>query len=164
MIFTPLFNWQWNWLSKRRGSQVPATQKMLLGFVLTLITTVILTGTAVLASAGATVSVWWQILAFAVLTYSELCISMIGLQFAYDQALPGTKSTVTAFFFLTIFVGDLLGGIYSSFYESPLTPTNYFGIQIVLMAICTALFWMVARKFERNSPPQEQAATAEAVA
>jgi POT family proton-dependent oligopeptide transporter len=128
---------------------------MLLGFVLTLITTLILTGTAVLANAGATVSIWWQILAFLVLTYSELCISMIGLQFAYDQALPGTKSTVTAFFFLTIFIGDLLGGYYSSYYENPLTPTNFFAIQIGLMAACTVLFWMVARKFERGSPPQE---------
>jgi len=163
LLFTPLFNWQWRWLSKRRGSLVPATQKMLLGFVLTLITTLILTGSAVLANAGATISIWWQILAFAVLTYAELCVSMIGLQFAYDQALPGTKSTVTAFFFLTIFIGDFLGGLYSSTYENPLTPTNFFGIQVVLMAVCTVLFWLVARKFERGTPPQELTA-AEAAA
>ena len=164
LLFTPFFNWQWNWLSRRRGSLVPATQKMLLGFVLTLITTVILTGAAALTSGGATISVWWQILAFAVLTYAELCVSMIGLQFAYEQALPGTKSTVTAVFFLTIFIGDSLGGVYAGYYENPLTPTTFFGAQIILMAICTVLFWMVARKFERNTPPQEQAATAEAVA
>jgi POT family proton-dependent oligopeptide transporter len=157
VLFTPLFNWHWNWLSRRRGAQVPATQKMLLGFVLMFVTTLILTGTAVLAHAGTSVSVWWQILAFAVLTYSELCVSMIGLQFAYEQALPGTKSFVTAVFFVTIFIGDSLGGYYSSFYENPLTPTPFFGAQIVLMAVCTVLFWIVARKFERNSPPQEQA-------
>ena len=92
LLFTPIFNWQWNWLSKRRGSQVPATQKMLLGFVLTLITTLILTGTArdgqhghqPSASGGRSWPSWCS-------PTPSFCVSMIGLQFAYDQALPGTE-------------------------------------------------------------------------
>jgi proton-dependent oligopeptide transporter, POT family len=157
LLFTPLFNWQWNWMAKRRnGVQVPITQRMLFGFVLTLATTLILTGVAVAAQNGATPSIWWQILAFAVLTYAELCVSMLGLAFAYEQALPGTKSVVTAVFFLTIFAGDFLGGVYGSRYEHPLTPVTFFGLQIPLMLVCTVAFWFVARRFERGEIPEDQ--------
>jgi dipeptide/tripeptide permease len=33
-----------------------------------------------------------------VITLAELCISPVGLEFAYRQAAPGTKSVVTAAF------------------------------------------------------------------
>lgn len=152
IAFTPFFNWQWNAIKARRGGRaVPATQKMLLGFLLTAVTALIMMGAAMVASTGVMVSVWWQILAFAMLTYAELCISMVGLEFAYEQALPGTKSTVTAVFFLTIFVGDLLGAAVVHYYEHPLSPTNYFAIQLAAMVACSILFWFVAKRFERNA-------------
>jgi proton-dependent oligopeptide transporter, POT family len=157
LLFTPLFNWQWNWLKKKRGGvSVPITQRMLFGFILTLVTALILTGIAIAAQAGAHPSVWWQILAFAVMTYAELCVSMLGLAFAYEQALPGTKSVVTAVFFLTIFVGDFLGGLYGNMYEHPIGPVAFFGLQIPLMAVCSILFWWVARRFERGQLPEDQ--------
>jgi POT family proton-dependent oligopeptide transporter len=157
LCFTPIFNWQWNWLAKRRGgAQVPVTQRMLFGFVLTLVATLILTGIAVAAQGGAPPSVWWQILAFAVLTYAELCVSMLGLAFAYEQALPGTKSFVTAVFFLTIFAGDFAGAWYGNMYDHPLSPVTFFGLQIPLMAVCTLAFWFVARRFERGEIPEDQ--------
>ena len=141
---------------RRNGVQVPITQRMLFGFILTLATTLILTGVAVAAQGGATPSIWWQILAFAVLTYAELCVSMLGLAFAYEQALPGTKSVVTAVFFLTIFVGDFLGGLYGNMYEHPIGPVTFFGLQIPLMLVCTLAFWFVARRFERGEIPEDQ--------
>jgi POT family proton-dependent oligopeptide transporter len=156
LLFTPIFNWQWNWLAKRRGGkQVPVTSRMLFGFLLTLVATLILTGLALAAQSGATPSVWWQILAFAVLTYAELCVSMLGLAFAYEQALPGTKSFVTAVFFLTIWAGDQLGAFYGNTYEHPLSPVAFFGLQIPLMAVCSILFWFVARRFERGEIPED---------
>jgi proton-dependent oligopeptide transporter, POT family len=162
--FTPLFNIFWNRLSRKRGASVPATTKMMQGFVLTFITTVILTGSAIAAQNGATVSVWWQVLAFGFLTWAELCVSMIGLQFAYDQAMPGTKSTVTAVFFLTIWAGDSLGGVAANYYEHPLSPTNYFAIQMLVIATCSVAFWFVSKRFERNQPPELLPAAAEAAA
>jgi len=156
LLFTPIFNWQWNWLAKRRGGvQVPITQRMLFGFILTLVATLILTGIAFAAQAGATPSIWWQILAFAVLTYAELCVSMLGLAFAYEQALPGTKSMVTAVFFLTIFAGDFLGGVYGNMYDHGLSPLTFFGLQVPLMAACSLAFWFVARRFERGEIPED---------
>ena len=49
---------------------------------------------------------------------------MLGLEFAYEQALPGTKSFVTSVFFLTIYGGDQLGSIYADMYQNPLTPSG----------------------------------------
>ena len=133
-------------------------------FILTGVTALIMTLAAVLASGGAHVSVWFQVLAFAMLTYAELCVSMVGLEFAYEQALPGTKSVVTAVFFLTIFVGDSLGALVVDYYDHPLSPTNYFGIQTVLMGVCSVIFWFVARRFERNAAPEQHDAPAEVAA
>jgi POT family proton-dependent oligopeptide transporter len=160
--FTPLFNWHWNTMQKRRGGKaVPTTQKMLLGFILTLITCCVLTFAAFSASGGTKISVWWMILALALITYAELAISMLGLLFAYEQALPGTKSFVTALFLLTIFVADTGGAFFADYYEHPLTPVTFFGLQIGLMAVVTVIFYFVARRFERQSaelPPQVAAA------
>ncbi len=162
IAFTPIFNWVWNRLKKRRGKAVPATSKMLVGFLLTAGTAAIMMIAAVAASHGARVSVWWQILAFALLTYAELCVSMVGLEFAYEQAMPGTKSFVTAVFFLTIFVGDSLGAMVVDYYEHPLSPAVYFGLQIALMVVCSVIFYFVARRFERQSNDQHEAMPAAA--
>jgi POT family proton-dependent oligopeptide transporter len=160
--FTPIFNWHWNAMQKRRGGvAVPTTQKMLLGFILTLLTCCVLTFAAFSASGGAKISVWWMLLALALITYAELAISMLGLLFAYEQALPGTKSFVTALFLLTIFVADTGGAFFADYYEHPLSPTTFFGLQIGLMALCTVIFYFVARRFERQSadlPPSVPAA------
>jgi POT family proton-dependent oligopeptide transporter len=161
LLFTPLFNWHWSWMKKRRGGKaVPTTQKMLFGFVLTGLTAVVMTYAAVATSHGAKVSVWWEILAFALLTYAELAISMLGLEFAYEQALPGTKSFVTSVFFLTIYGGDQLGSIYADMYQNPLTPSAFFGYQIILLAACTVVFWFVARRFEQADTAHQAAAAA----
>ncbi|HUB06886.1 MAG TPA: hypothetical protein VMB50_07795, partial [Myxococcales bacterium] len=163
ILFTPLFNWHWNRVKKRRGGvAVPTPQKMLFGFVLTLVTVVLLTGMAFAASKGIRISVWWMILAIALITYAELAISMLGLLFAYEQAEPGTKSFVTALFLLTVFAGDTLGAFYANLYEHPLSPTQYFGLQIVLMAACTVIFAFVSRRFDRQTKLNDSSLSAAA--
>jgi len=141
---------------------VPTPQKMLFGFVLTLVTVVLLTGMAFAASKGIRISVWWMILAIALITYAELAISMLGLLFAYEQAEPGTKSFVTALFLLTVFAGDTLGAFYANLYEHPLSPTQYFGLQIVLMAACTVIFAFVSRRFDRQTKLNDSSLSAAA--
>jgi len=125
------------------------------------VTAAIMMVSAIIAGHNTQVSVWWQILAFALITYAELCISMVGLEFAYEQALPGTKSFVTAVFFLTIFVGDSLGALVVDYYDHPLSPAVYFGLQIVLMVVCTVIFWFVAKRFESSAPVEHPAAVAQ---
>ncbi|HEY3822155.1 MAG TPA: MFS transporter [Polyangiaceae bacterium] len=57
---------------------------------------------------GETVSVWWQILAYVVLTASEVLVSITGLEFSYKQAPLKMKSFIMALFLLSISLGDMI--------------------------------------------------------
>jgi POT family proton-dependent oligopeptide transporter len=56
--------------------------------------------------AGEIVSVWWQILAYVVLTASEVLVSITALEFSYKQAPLRMKSFVMAMFLLTTALGN----------------------------------------------------------
>jgi POT family proton-dependent oligopeptide transporter len=57
---------------------------------------------------GHSVSVWWQILAYVVLTASEVLVSITGLEFSYRQAPLRMKSFIMAFFLLSVSAGNAL--------------------------------------------------------
>lgn len=54
-----------------------------------------------------TVSIWWQVLAYLILTTSEVLVSITALEFAYTQAPKRMKSIVMGLFMLTITLGNL---------------------------------------------------------
>jgi proton-dependent oligopeptide transporter, POT family len=58
--------------------------------------------------AGQMVSVWWQILAYVVLTASEVLVSITALEFSYKQAPLRMKSFIMALFLLSTSVGNLM--------------------------------------------------------
>ena len=159
VALTPLFNWLWDfWKRKRGGVDLPDTRKMLIGFGIVIATM----GTMAFAgylSASGPVSAWWEIGAVFVITLAELCVSVVGLEFAYTQALPGTKSTVTAAFLFTVFIGDFFGGFFDQLYDK-LSPGNYFAIQTGIMVVAAIAFVLVARKFEAHAEAEEAPAVA----
>jgi proton-dependent oligopeptide transporter, POT family len=55
---------------------------------------------------GHRVSVWWQFLAYVVLTASEVLVSITALEFSYKQAPLTMKSLVMALWYLSISVGN----------------------------------------------------------
>jgi POT family proton-dependent oligopeptide transporter len=57
---------------------------------------------------GEVVSVWWQILAYVVLTASEVLVSITALDFSYKQAPLRMKSFVMALFLLSTSIGNLM--------------------------------------------------------
>lgn len=57
---------------------------------------------------GETVSVWWQFLAYAILTVGELLVSVTALEFSYKQAPLRIKSFIMSLFLLSTSVGNLL--------------------------------------------------------
>jgi POT family proton-dependent oligopeptide transporter len=148
LIYTPLFIGLWEYLKKATGKPVPATRKMMFGFILCTLCTLIMSAAGYLSHDGK-VSVWYQVIATGVITLAELCIVVVGLEFAYSVASESTKSTVTAAFWITVFVGDFLGGIAAGFYEQT-DPAIFFGAQAALVAVCTVIFYFVSRKFETS--------------
>ncbi|MGD0529706.1 MAG: MFS transporter, partial [Polyangiaceae bacterium] len=73
---------------------------------------------------GESVSVWWQILAYVVLTASEVLVSITGLEFSYKQAPLRMKSFIMALFLLSISLGDLLNAGVNHQMVKPLHVTN----------------------------------------
>ncbi len=57
--------------------------------------------------AGEVVSAWWQILAYVVLTMSEVLVSITALEFSYKQAPLRMKSFIMALFLLSTSLGNL---------------------------------------------------------
>ncbi|MGV3623360.1 MAG: MFS transporter [Archangium sp.] len=58
--------------------------------------------------AGNKVSVWWQLLAYFVLTAAELLVSVTALEFSYKQAPLRIKSFIMALFLLSTTLGNLV--------------------------------------------------------
>jgi POT family proton-dependent oligopeptide transporter len=56
---------------------------------------------------GHVVSAWWQIIAYVVLTASEILVSITALEFSYKQAPLRMKSFIMALFLLSTSLGNL---------------------------------------------------------
>jgi POT family proton-dependent oligopeptide transporter len=57
--------------------------------------------------AGQRPSIGWQVLAYAILTSSEVMVSITGLEFAYTQAPKKMKSVIMALFLMSVSLGNL---------------------------------------------------------
>ncbi len=73
---------------------------------------------------GHVVSVWWQILAYVVLTASEVLVSITALEFSYKQAPLRMKSFIMALFLLSTSVGNLMTAGVNSAMIKPLHATS----------------------------------------
>lgn len=69
------------------------------------------------------VSVWWQILAYAVLTAGEVLVYITALEFSYKQAPLRAKSFIMALFLLANSIGNLFTAGVNHFMVRPLEAT-----------------------------------------
>ncbi|MCM2373190.1 POT family MFS transporter [Aporhodopirellula aestuarii] len=69
--------------------------------------------------AGLEPSIAWQFLAYAVLTASEVMVSITCLEFAYTQAPKNMKSVVMAVFLLSVSLGNAFTAIVNHFIQTP---------------------------------------------
>jgi POT family proton-dependent oligopeptide transporter len=152
VALTPVFNALWDLLKRRRGAEVPDTRKMLFGFVIVVACMAIMSGAGFAAGEGK-VSVWWLCLATLVITLSELCISVIGLELAFKVAAPGTKSVVTAAFLFTVTIGNFIATAFDEVFWGRWSPGLFFAVQAAIMAVTTVLFFLVGRRFEQRARP-----------
>jgi POT family proton-dependent oligopeptide transporter len=69
---------------------------------------------------GHSVSVWWQILAYVVLTAAEVLVSITALEFSYKQAPLRMKSFIMALFLLSTSLGNLMiAGVNNAMIAAP---------------------------------------------
>ncbi|MEW6266074.1 MAG: oligopeptide:H+ symporter [Thermodesulfobacteriota bacterium] len=145
---TPIFNWMWSRLETRRGRPLESTDKMMTGFVLVTICMFLMSVAGYMSETGK-VSVWLIVAATVVMAMAELCVSVVGLHFAFTTATPRMKSTVMAAFLLSQFLGDGLGAGFDRFYDT-LSHGAYFGWQALIISANTVAFYFVAKSFHKK--------------
>lgn len=149
VIMTPLFAWIWSRTDKDETHKLSSPRKMLIGFLLVIFCMVIMTVAGYYAQSSK-VSVMWELAAYILVTAAELCISVVGLQLAFEEAPNHMKSLITGVWLFTVFLGDILAGIFSRIYTQT-TPGNFFAGMTVMMVLVTLLFWLVGRRFEHRA-------------
>jgi POT family proton-dependent oligopeptide transporter len=150
LVFVPLFTLLFR-LVDPTGKRFPSTRKIMIGFVLMAVTFGVMSLAGFLAtSTAARVSMWWIVLAFILLTASEVLVSTVGLELAFTAAPNTMKSFVTACFLLTVFLGNLVDIPFTRLY-GPLGPGPFFALVAVTMLALAVGIIPVGRKFNRGA-------------
>ncbi len=104
-------------------------------------------------------SLWWQVLAYLVLTVAEILISVTGLELAFVVAPQTMKGFITACWLAVVGVANLFVNAPLKWPYETLSASAFFGMQLGIMAAVIASFYFIARRFNRM---QAEAATANA--
>lgn len=165
VILVPTLQLMWNQLERRFGIHVRPTDKMLIGFILTMITMSIMAlagflcgpyqdpgdGGKRIVEASSKVSIGWEVLAFFFLTAAEVLISVTGLELAFTVAPQSLKSFVTAIWLFTVALGNSFINVPVGYLYPKLPPGQYFALLAGMMLAIIVVFMFVARRF--NTPP-----------
>ncbi len=108
-------------------------RKMGVGFVLMTAAFVTVSLIQVRIDAGGKPNISWQILAFALLTASEIMISIVALEFAYTQAPKKMKSFIMCFFLAAVSIGNFLVAGVNHYIRIPSAAEERLAEQIALM-------------------------------
>jgi POT family proton-dependent oligopeptide transporter len=149
VIMTPLFAWIWSKTDKDEIRKISSPRKMLFGFILVILCMGLMT-IAGYIGIKERVSIMWELGAYLLITMAELCISVVGLQLAFEEAPDRMKSMITGVWLCTVFLGDSLAAWFSRIYTET-TPGNYFGMMTIMIAVVTVLFYYVGKRFEHGS-------------
>jgi solute carrier family 15 (oligopeptide transporter), member 1 len=150
VVLVPAFSILWR-VFAARGREMRATDKMMIGFVLTA-STMLVMGIAgfVAVSAGVKVSIAWQAGAYLFLTMAEVCISVVGLELAFVAAPAHMKSVVTACWLLCVSIANLcINAPITALYDK-MAPGPYFMMLAGMMVPAIVAFAFIASRFNRE--------------
>jgi POT family proton-dependent oligopeptide transporter len=182
VLLVPVVTFFWNFLAGR-GIKVRATDKMLVGFLLTALCMAVMSVAGFRTGTGEMrpvvkdghvemkdgkpveqlyvpeeqrVTIWWQVLAFLLITVAEILISVVGLELAFVVSPPSMKGFITGLWLLTVslaslFINAPVGRLYTV-----MSPGAYFAMLSGALVIVAFAFIFVARRFNRAPPVVEE--------
>lgn len=159
MLFIPLFNYGIYPLINK-FYRLTALRKIGIGMFLTAISFLMIALIESWIVKGHTPTVWWQFLAYIILTAAEIMVSITCLEFSYAQAPKRLKSLIMATFYLSVTGGNLFASFVnfliddSKTGQSRLGPVEYYLFFVVTMICATALFIFIASRY-RETPQEE---------
>lgn len=149
LIMTPFFVWMWKKTDSGERRLLSSQQKMLIGFVLVIFSMLTLSMAGFVAGDGR-VSLIWEFGAYVLMTAAELCISVIGLQLAFEEAPNHMKSVITGVFLGTVAVGNIFSGIFARWYTQ-MDPGYYFLLMAGMISVVTIAFYFVGKRFDQGT-------------
>lgn len=105
LVLTPVFSF-WLYPAMGRFFTVTPLRKIGIGLFTIASSFLIIAWIEDRIQAGHVVSVWWQILAYVILTAAEVMVSITALEFSYKQAPLRMKSFIMALYLLCISLGN----------------------------------------------------------
>lgn len=160
LLFIPLFNYVLYPFAEKFVKVTPL-RKIGSGLFLAATSFVVCAYAESLIEAGQTPSIWWQVLAYVLLTAAEILVSITALEFAYTQAPNRLKSVVMCLYLVSVAIGNTLPMAVNFFMENPDGTTKLTGVQYYLFFVFTMLaaatiFSMLARKYMPKDFVQEE--------
>jgi len=92
---------------RRFGYEPTALRRMTTGIVFSALAWIVVGSYQIVIDGGNPISLMWQILPYALLTFGEVLVSATGLEFAYSQAPATMKGVIMSFWYLGTTVGNL---------------------------------------------------------
>jgi POT family proton-dependent oligopeptide transporter len=115
-----------------------------------------------LAGIGYKPPIFWQFLAYLVLTAAEIMVSITCLEFSYTQAPKKMKSFIMAVFLLSVSLGNAFTAVVNKLIQNPdgsskLAGAGYYWFFTIAMLVTAALFIPVAKRYRVQSYIQDEA-------
>lgn len=107
MILIPFNNFVLYPLLARCGVTVTPLRRIGAGIAVTGVAWIVVTLLQLAMDQGDVLSITWQILPYALMTFGEVLVSATGLEFAYSQAPLAMKGVITSFWYLSVTIGNL---------------------------------------------------------
>ncbi len=164
LLYIPLFTYV-VYPALNRVYRLTALRKMGIGFVLTAAAFAISAWIEHMIADGLKPHVYWQILAYLILTAGEVMVSITGLEFSYSQAPASMKSVVMAMWLLAVAAGSIFTAIVNFVIQNEdkstkLPGPSYYWFFTITMLVTAVIFVFVATRFHGH-PRVEAANSAE---
>jgi POT family proton-dependent oligopeptide transporter len=157
LLFIPLFNyWIYPALDKI-GLKTTPLRRLGAGLILTALSFVIIALIQTNIDGGGSPSIWWQILAYMVLSAAEVLVSITGLEYAYTHSPKSMKSTMSGIWFLVVSAGNLFTATINGyiakggFLAHHLQGANYEWFFIIIIALFIIAFMFISPRLKERS-------------
>ncbi len=132
------------------------------GLLLTGLCFVIIALIQTAVDSGAHPTIWWQILAYFILSAAEILVSITCLEYAYTHSPKSMKSTMSAIYLLTISVGNLFdtlvnNSIANKGFFSKFQGAAYDWLFVKILVVFFVIYLLVAKRLPEKSYVGEDA-------
>ncbi len=147
---------------RRFGYEPTALRRMTTGIAFTGVAWIAAGVLQLWIDGGDSVSLAWQILPYALLTFGEVLVSATGLEFAYSQAPASMKGVIMSFWYLAVTIGNLWvllvnAGVRNEAFTAQIATTglSVAGFQMFFFAAFALVAALIFGLYARRYPLQE---------